>query len=42
MLKSIRISPLSFEMLLELSKRKRTKIEDIIESLIKQEYEKKK
>jgi hypothetical protein len=41
-MKQIKINPLSYEMLMELSKKQRIKPEDFIDQLIKKEYEKKK
>lgn len=41
-MKQIRINSLPYEMLMELSKKQRTKPEELIEQIIKQAYEKKK
>lgn len=40
-MKQVRINPLPYEMLMELSKKQRVKPEDFIELLIRQAYEKK-
>lgn len=40
-MKQVRINPLPYEMLMELSKKQRVKPEEFIELLIKQAYEKK-
>ena len=40
-MKQVRINPLPYEMLMELSKKQRVKPEEFIELLIRQAYEKK-
>lgn len=40
-MKQVRINPLPYEMLMELSKKQRVKPEEFIEQLIRQAYEKK-